>query len=86
MTAGGECDIAQQTELRGAAVYATEVAIDVCRHMFRYAGARSLFAGNIIERCLRDVTAAGQHAMVNDAAYENRGQVLLGFPDAVAFN
>jgi alkylation response protein AidB-like acyl-CoA dehydrogenase len=76
----GACDVAMQTELRCAAVYATEVAIDVARRMFRHAGARSLYAGNVVERCMRDLTAAGQHVMVADAAYERRGQVLLGFP------
>jgi alkylation response protein AidB-like acyl-CoA dehydrogenase len=84
VTSGEPCDVAMQTQLRCAAVYATDVAIDACRTMFRYAGAKSLFSGNIIERCLRDVTAAGQHAMVSDAAYESRGQVLLGLSGAVA--
>ncbi len=77
----GACDVAAQTELRSAAVYATEVAMEVARCMFRHAGARSLYAGNVVERCVRDVTAAGQHVMVSEVAYERRGQVLLGFPD-----
>jgi alkylation response protein AidB-like acyl-CoA dehydrogenase len=83
---GGECDAGMQTELRCAAVYATDVAIDVARRMFRHAGAKSLYAGNVVERCLRDVTAAGQHAMVSDAAYEKRGQILLGFPNVAAMD
>jgi len=78
---GGECDVRLQTELRCAAVYATDVAIEVSRRMFRHAGAKSLYAGNVVERCLRDVSAAGQHAMVSDAAYEKRGQILLSFPN-----
>jgi alkylation response protein AidB-like acyl-CoA dehydrogenase len=77
----GACDVAAQTELRSAAVYATEVAMEVARCMFRHAGARSLYAGNVVERCVRDVTAAGQHVMVSEVAYERRGQVLLGFPN-----
>jgi alkylation response protein AidB-like acyl-CoA dehydrogenase len=83
---GGECDAGMQTELRCAAVYATDVAIDVARRMFRHAGAKSLYAGNVVERCLRDVTAAGQHALVSDAAYEKRGQILLGFPNVAAMD
>lgn len=79
-------DAATQTGLRCAAVYATDVAMDVCRTMFRYAGARSLYRGNIIERCLRDVQAGAQHGMVNDAAYEARGQSLLGMADVAALN
>ncbi len=54
------------------AVHATEVSLEVVRTMFRYAGARSLYAGNIVDRCLRDVTAASQHGMVNEVAYEAR--------------
>ncbi len=79
-------DAALQTEMRCAAVYATDVAMDVCRSMFRYAGARSLYRGNVIERCLRDVQAGAQHGMVNDVAYEARGQVLLGMGDVEAIN
>ncbi len=75
-----------QIKLRCAAVYATEVAMDVCRTMFRYAGARSLYTGNVIERCLRDVQAGAQHGMVNDVAYEARGQSLLGFESVAPLN
>jgi indole-3-acetate monooxygenase len=79
--AGTPIDVTWQTELRSAAVYATETALGVTRSMFRYAGAKSLYSGNVIDRCLRDVQAAAQHGMVNDIAYEARGRVLLGFPD-----
>jgi alkylation response protein AidB-like acyl-CoA dehydrogenase len=84
--AGNAADASLQTELRCAAVYATDVAMDVCRVMFRYAGARSLYRSNIIERCLRDVQAGAQHGMVNDAAYEARGQILLGMGDVAPIN
>lgn len=75
-----------QTKLRCAAVHTTDIAMDVCRTMFRYAGARSLYTGNIIERCARDVQAGAQHGMVNDAAYEARGQIVLGLEDVAALN
>lgn len=83
---GERCPVEAQVELRSAAVYATDVAVEVCRQMFRYAGARSLFSGNVVERCLRDVQAGAQHAMVSDTAYEVRGQVLLGYTDILPFN
>ena len=54
-------------------MFATDVGAEVCRTMFRYAGAKALYGGNVIERCLRDVLAGGQHGMVNDVAYEARG-------------
>jgi alkylation response protein AidB-like acyl-CoA dehydrogenase len=76
--AGRPVDAAMQMRMRAMAVHATEVSLEVVRTMFRYAGARSLYAGNVVERCLRDVTAASQHGMVSDVAYEAHGQVLLG--------
>jgi alkylation response protein AidB-like acyl-CoA dehydrogenase len=78
---GRPIDVAMQTELRCAAVHATDTALEVARRMFRYAGAKSLFAGNVIDRCLRDITAAAQHGMVNETSWEARGRVLLGFED-----
>jgi alkylation response protein AidB-like acyl-CoA dehydrogenase len=75
-----------QTEMRCAAIYAAEVSAEVCQTMFKYAGGKSLFVGNVIERCLRDVRASAQHAMVNDAGYETRGQVLLGLSDVAALS
>jgi alkylation response protein AidB-like acyl-CoA dehydrogenase len=76
-------DVATQVELRAVSLYATDVAIEVCERMFRHAGARSLFSGNVIERNLRDVLAAAQHNMVSDVAYELHGRVMLGFEDVV---
>ena len=49
-------------------------------------GARSLYAGNVIERCMRDVVAGAQHGMVNDVAYEARGQIVLGVEGVAALN
>jgi alkylation response protein AidB-like acyl-CoA dehydrogenase len=68
-----------QIELRGAAVFATDVAVDVTRRMFRHAGARALYSGNVIERCCRDMQAASQHYVMSQSSYELRGQALLGF-------
>jgi alkylation response protein AidB-like acyl-CoA dehydrogenase len=72
-----------QARLRSTAVFATETSLEVVRTAFRYAGARSLYAGNVVDRCLRDVTAASQHGMVSEVAYEARGQALLGVQDVV---
>lgn len=81
---GGDVSEEQQILMRCSAVHATDVAMEASRFAFRYAGAHSLYDGNVIERCLRDVHAGAQHAMVNDAAYEARGQQLLGLADAMA--
>jgi alkylation response protein AidB-like acyl-CoA dehydrogenase len=68
-----------QIELRSAAVFATDVAVDVTRRMFRHAGARALYSGNVIERCSRDMQAASQHYVMSQSTYELRGKALLSF-------
>jgi alkylation response protein AidB-like acyl-CoA dehydrogenase len=67
-----------EIELRSAAVYATDVAVEVTRRMFRHAGAQALYSGNVIERCMRDMQAASQHFVMSQSSYELRGQALLG--------
>jgi alkylation response protein AidB-like acyl-CoA dehydrogenase len=84
--AGRPVDAAMQARMRSMAVLATETSLEVVRTMFRYAGARSLYSGNVVDRCLRDVTAASQHGMVSEIAYEARGQALLGMQDVVPIN
>ena len=67
-------------QLQCSAIYATEVAAEVCRTLFRYGGATSLYVGNPLEQCLRDINAAGQHGLMNADAYGSLGQVALGLP------
>lgn len=68
-------------ELQCSAIYATEVAGEVCRTMFRYGGAKSLYSGNALEQCARDILAAGQHGLMNADNYGSLGQVALGFKE-----
>ena len=70
-----------EIELRSAAVFATDVAVEVTRRMFRHAGAHALYSGNVIERCMRDVQAASQHFVMSQSSYELRGRALLGFEE-----
>lgn len=70
----------QHAELRSAAVFATEVALDITARAFRYAGGSALYDASVLQRCLRDLTAGAQHFMVSDSAYEGLGQLLLGLP------
>jgi alkylation response protein AidB-like acyl-CoA dehydrogenase len=79
--AGTPIDAELQTRMRAAAVYATEISLEVARTMFRYAGAKSLYVGNVIERCLRDIQAAAQHGIVNDVSHELHGQTMLGLQE-----
>ncbi len=68
----------QQCELRAAATYCTEIALDVVTETFRYAGGSAIYETNVLQQCLRDLNAAAQHLMVSEVAYENLGQTLLG--------
>jgi alkylation response protein AidB-like acyl-CoA dehydrogenase len=70
----------QHAELRSAAVLATEVALDVTAHAFRYAGGGALYDASVLQQCLRDLSAGAQHFMVSDSAYEALGQLRLGLP------
>jgi hypothetical protein len=51
--------------------------------LFRMKAPREL---GVIERCMRDVVAGAQHGMVNDVAYEARGQIVLGVEGVAALN
>ena len=68
----------QQCELRAAATYCTEVALDIVTEVFRYSGGGAIYEKNILQQCLRDLNAAAQHLMVSEVSYENLGRTLLG--------
>ena len=68
----------QQCELRAAATYCTEVALDIVTEVFRYSGGGAIYEKNVLQRCLRDLNAAAQHLMVSEVSYENLGLTLLG--------
>lgn len=79
--AGETIDPQLSLELRGAAVYCTDVATDIVTEAFRHAGAGAIYNGSVLQACLRDINVAAQHQMVNQSAYELLGQVHLGFDD-----
>lgn len=81
LEAGGEADVQQQCELRAAATFATEAAIEIVTDVFRHAGGSAIYVQNALQQMLRDINTAAQHRMVSAAAFENLGQVLLGKPD-----
>jgi alkylation response protein AidB-like acyl-CoA dehydrogenase len=79
---GGTLTPAEQTELRGTAVLATQVAAEVTTRLFRYGGGGAILMSNALQRCLRDINAGAQHRMVSDSTYEHLGKFILGLPDA----
>ena len=79
---GGTPSAQLQAHMRSAAAFATEVAAEVVTCIFRYVGGSALYRSHPLQRCLRDINAAAQHALVSDTAYENHGQFALGLPEA----
>ena len=71
-----------QAHMRSVAAFATEVAAEVVTCIFRYLGGSALYRSHTLQRCLRDINAAAQHALVSDVAYEIHGQFALGLPGA----
>jgi len=76
----GELDLATRARLRLAATHATRSAAEAVDLMYEAGGATSIYASSPLQRCLRDVHVATQHAMVAPATYELSGRVLLGIP------
>ncbi len=72
----------RQAEARAAATYITEVAQRVTTVAFQSAGGGALFDTNPLQRCFRDVHAAGQHYMMSQTSYRALGQFKLNQPDA----
>lgn len=65
------------TELRAAAAHAAERCLAIGGRALRIAGAAAIQSGDVLQRIHRDLTAAAQHVMVSDAAYETHGKALL---------
>jgi hypothetical protein len=63
-------------------MWVNDVALDVTTTAFRYGAGSAVRLDNILQRCLRDLQVELSHLMVNDSAYENYGQFLLGLSSA----
>jgi alkylation response protein AidB-like acyl-CoA dehydrogenase len=71
-----------QAEMRSVATFATDVALDVTATAFRYGAGSAVWLTSMLQRCLRDLSVAASHLMMNDSSYENYGQFLLGLSSA----
>jgi alkylation response protein AidB-like acyl-CoA dehydrogenase len=71
-----------QAEMRCAATFVVDVALEVSASAFRYGGGTAVFLPHILQRCLRDIYTAASHQIVSDTVYEIYGQFLLGLPGA----
>jgi alkylation response protein AidB-like acyl-CoA dehydrogenase len=71
----------RQAEARAASTYITEIAQHATSIAFQVAGGGALFDRNPLQRCLRDVLAAGQHFVVSQTSYQALGQFKLNQSD-----
>jgi len=83
--AGQVITLEERAHVRLAAVHATQCAIQATDLMYQLGGGASLFQGGRLERCFRDVHAAGQHVAVSPLSnLEPVGRVLFGLPPGLA--
>jgi alkylation response protein AidB-like acyl-CoA dehydrogenase len=78
VTAGQTVSVTQRAMVWLASTHATNAAKQATELMFSAGGATSAYTSSGLERCLRDIHAAGQHLTVASANYELVGQALLG--------
>ncbi len=76
----GALSPARQAEARAASAYIVEVAHRVTSAAFQAAGGGALFESNPLQRCFRDVIAAGQHFVVGQTSHQALGQFKLNNP------
>ncbi len=83
--AGKPISMQERAHVRLAAVHAAQCAIQAVDLTYALAGGASLFQGGRLERCFRDVHAAGQHVALSPLAnLEPVGRVLFGMPPGLA--
>jgi hypothetical protein len=78
--AGKLPDVAAIADVRAAAVYATDIAIETATQVYHFAGNTGLHHPHVINRLLRDLNTAGLHQVMSDTAYENHGKVSQPVP------
>ena len=78
--AGTMPDGAAIADVRAAALYATDIAVETATQAYHFAGNTGLHHPHVIGRLLRDLNTAGLHQVMSDTAYENHGKYRLGLP------
>jgi alkylation response protein AidB-like acyl-CoA dehydrogenase len=78
--AGGRFSLEERAAVRLASSHATECAIEAVTLARGLVGGAALFEGSRLERCFRDINAAGQHlAIAATTNFELVGRALFGF-------
>ena len=82
---GGRVDLPARVGIRLACVHAAAAAVAATDAAFTLAGGSSVYASNVLQRCLRDVHVTTQHLMVAPKLHETLGRLLLGLEADVRF-
>jgi alkylation response protein AidB-like acyl-CoA dehydrogenase len=80
----GDTSLEARARLRRAMVHAVDTAIEAVATCYREAGGSAVFEAAPFERALRDVNAAGAHAVFQRGMMEDAGRVALGLPPRMA--
>jgi alkylation response protein AidB-like acyl-CoA dehydrogenase len=78
VSAGHALDVKQRAMLWLASTHVAIAAKQATELMFSAGGSASPYTSGGLERCLRDIHAAGQHVTIAPANYEMAGQAFLG--------
>jgi indole-3-acetate monooxygenase len=78
VTAGQAISVTQRALVWLASTQAASAAKQATELMFSAGGATSAYTSSGLERCVRDIHAAGQHLTLASTNYEMVGQALLG--------
>ena len=68
----------QRGRVRAASSHVGSSCVEAVEIVYRHGGASSIFESRRLERCLRDVLTARQHAAVSDRPLITSGRVFLG--------
>ena len=77
---GAARDMARVAEARQAAVWITSACVRVAEGCFELAGSRAVHESSPLQRRVRDLRVAAQHAMVHPRNYVSAGDALLSRP------
>jgi len=70
-------DMARVTEQRQAAVWITSACLRVAERCFELAGSRAVYENSSLQRRVRDLRVAAQHAAVHPRQYVMTGTAAL---------
>jgi alkylation response protein AidB-like acyl-CoA dehydrogenase len=80
LTAGGEPDRSARASFRLMLAQTADMCRDAVLELFRAAGGAAVYDRHPVQRRLRDVLTAGQHALANERSFAVAGAVLAGLP------